>query len=411
MELRAGYKYTEIGLVPEDWEIKQLSTVVDFLDGLRKPIKSSDRKSGEYPYYGASGIIDYVNDFIFDDELILLGEDGENIISRSLPLVYRIKGKVWVNNHAHVLKPKEVIHIQYLTDFLESLDYSLLNSGTAQPKLNKQACLKILVAVPPLPEQIAIATALSDMDALIAQTEKLIEKKKAFKQGMMQQLLSPYDGERKLKGGWVENVLENVASIKARIGWQGLTTAEYRKSGNYLLVTGTEFKNGKIDWDACFYVDKDRYNQDRNIQVHENDVLVTKDGTIGKVAFVTDLPMPATLNSGVFVIRPINNSFYPAFFYFILLSEVFKLFLSQLSAGSTINHLYQKDFVSFRFFSPASLKEQKSIATFLNAVECEIQNLNTKLQKQMQIKQAMMQSLLTGKIRIYKPEYEKTTKV
>lgn len=187
-----GYKQTEIGTIPEDWEISELQNAVDFLDGLRRPVKSGDRAkiSGIYPYYGASGIVDYVNDFIFDDELILLGEDGENILSRNLPLAFKVSGKIWVNNHAHVMKPKNDFDIGYLTDFLESLDYSLLNSGTAQPKLNKQNCLKIKVAKPSLKEQTLIATALSDVDTLISELEKLIAKKQAIKTATMQQLLT-----------------------------------------------------------------------------------------------------------------------------------------------------------------------------------------------------------------------------
>ncbi|MEY4210373.1 MAG: hypothetical protein RLZ92_752 [Pseudomonadota bacterium] len=187
-----GYKQSELGEIPEDWGICELQNAVDFLDGLRKPVKSGDRAkiSGIYPYYGASGIVDYVNDYIFDDDLILLGEDGENILSRNLPLAFRVSGKLWVNNHAHVMKPKSNFDIGYLTDFLESLDYSLLNSGTAQPKLNKQACLKIKVVKPTKDEQTAIATILSDMDTEIQTLHQRLSKTRQIKQGMMQELLT-----------------------------------------------------------------------------------------------------------------------------------------------------------------------------------------------------------------------------
>ncbi len=106
---KLGYKKTELGWITEDWEVLELKDAVSFLDGKRRPIKSEYRfrMSGQYPYYGASGDIDYVNDFIFDDHLILLGEDGENILSRNSPLVFQVKGKIWVNNHANVLKPKD----------------------------------------------------------------------------------------------------------------------------------------------------------------------------------------------------------------------------------------------------------------------------------------------------------------
>ena len=145
---------------------------------------------GTIPYYGASGIVDYVNDYLFDEDLILLGEDGENILSRNCRLAFRISGKAWVNNHAHVLKPNLDISIGFLTDYLESLNYERLNSGTAQPKLNKQSCFGIQVALPPTKaEQEAIAEALSDADALIEALQQLIAKKRHLKQGTMQELL------------------------------------------------------------------------------------------------------------------------------------------------------------------------------------------------------------------------------
>jgi len=139
-----------------------------------------------------------VNDYLFDDDLILLGEDGENIISRNRPLAFRISGKAWVNNHAHVLKPTEKVNIAFLTDYLESLNYERFNTGTAQPKLNKQACVGIPIALPPTKaEQEAIAEALSDADALIESLEHLIAKKHQLKRGATQALLT---GRRRLPG-------------------------------------------------------------------------------------------------------------------------------------------------------------------------------------------------------------------
>ena len=127
---------------------------------------------------------------------------------------------------------------------------------------------------------------------------------------------------------------------------------------------------------------------------------MTKDGTIGKVAFIKALSKPATLNSGVFVIRPVDHAFLPEFFYYVLLSDYFKIFLSQLSAGSTIHHLYQKDFISFKYFIPKTTEEQKEIAGTLADIDAEIEALGKRLDKYKFIKQGMMQELLTGKIRL-----------
>lgn len=136
------------------------------------------------------------------------------------------------------------------------------------------------------------------------------------------------------------------------------------------------------------------------LALEEHDVLVTKDGTIGKVALVRQLPKPATLNGGVFVIRPIDQAFHPEFFYYLLCSHLFAEFLVQLSAGSTINHLYQKDFVGFTYRTPSATEEQSAIAAVLSDTDAEIATLEAKVAKARQIKQSMMQELLTGRIRL-----------
>lgn len=160
-----------------------------------------------------------------------------------------------------------------------------------------------------------------------------------------------------------------------------MTTAEYLDSGDYYLVTGTEFKDSYIDWNTCHYVNESRYKQDKYIKLKQHDVLVTKDGTIGKVALISGLPKPATLNSGVFVIRPVGDAFHPEFFYYLLCSDVLTEFLVQLSAGSTINHLYRKDFISFTYKCPPTINEQTAIAAILSDMDAEIAALAAKLAK------------------------------
>jgi type I restriction enzyme S subunit len=145
---------------------------------------------GPIPYYGASGIVDYVNQFLFNEELILLGEDGENILSRAVPLAFKISGKCWVNNHAHVMRPRGEFDIDFLAAYLESLDYSGLNTGTAQPKLNKQSCLTIQVIKPPLEVQRRIADVLANAESETAVLRERLTKTRNIKIGMMQQLLT-----------------------------------------------------------------------------------------------------------------------------------------------------------------------------------------------------------------------------
>ena len=146
---------------------------------------------GSYPYYGASGIIDYVNDYIFDGEYILLGEDGANIITRSIPLAFKIKGKCWVNNHAHVLEVKSGYNIDFVCNVLDSLNYENLNTGTAQPKLNRENCESILLCVPTLDEQDKIAGCLNsiykDIDLYTNKLTQLANHKRGLVQHLFPQ--------------------------------------------------------------------------------------------------------------------------------------------------------------------------------------------------------------------------------
>lgn len=190
--------------------------------------------------------------------------------------------------------------------------------------------------------------------------------------------------------------IENNVNLKARIGWQGLTTKEYLESGDYSLVTGTDFLNGYVNWDSCVFVDRIRYDQDRNIQLKVGDVIVTKDGTIGKVAFIDRIVYPTTLNSGVFVLRPKTNHVNNRFFYNILMSSYFDEFLNKITAGSTITHLYQKDFVHFSFVLPPIL-EQTAIATALSDIDELISQIEKLIDKKKAIKLGVMQELLKPK--------------
>ena len=424
--IKKGYIQTEVGVIPEDWDVKSYETLFQFLT--TASYSRDELSEGELVkcvHYGDihtklhffidfneeySSSINYENGkkypFLKDGDVIMAdaSEDYEGI-GKSIE-VKNLNNQLAISGlHTFLLRNRnnELVdgfkgYIQCINSVKKSLDR--LATGLKVYGVSKNNLKTVLVPVPTIAEQKAIATALNDVDALISNLEKLITKKKALKQGAMQQLLT---GKKRLPGfseKWVERNLGKSSTLKARIGWQGLTTEEYLKSGNYYLVTGTDFKKGYIDWDNCVYVEKERFDQDKNIQVKPNDVLVTKDGTIGKVAFISKVSKPTTLNSGVFVIRPINGSYYPRFFYFILMSNHFQDFLGKLTAGSTISHLYQKDFVHYNFPVPPSIEEQKAIATTLSDMDTEIEALENKKTKYQQIKQGMMQELLTGKTRL-----------
>ncbi|MBE7444649.1 MAG: restriction endonuclease subunit S [Planctomycetia bacterium] len=187
------YKESSLGFIPVEWEVMQVADVSENLDGKRIPVKQENRdKQAEiYPYYGASGIIDYVEDYIFDEPLILLGEDGENVVSRNLPLAFKVEGKIWVNNHAHVLRPiSGITTIEFLCEALESIDYSPIVSGSAQPKITQGHLSKILVRIPEIEEQIKISERLVSINKKLHTEQTYLHKLQQLKAGLMSDLLS-----------------------------------------------------------------------------------------------------------------------------------------------------------------------------------------------------------------------------
>ena len=149
------------------WEQRKLKDVVDFLDTMRKPLEGAKRIPGPYPYYGASGIVDYVDGYLFDEELVLLSEDGANITDRNYPVCFLASGKYWVNNHAHVLRTKDGNENNFICNSLERKDYKQYNSGMAMPKLNKEVCQSIPISCPRFDEQKKIGDYFRNLDHLI----------------------------------------------------------------------------------------------------------------------------------------------------------------------------------------------------------------------------------------------------
>ncbi len=193
-------------------------------------------------------------------------------------------------------------------------------------------------------------------------------------------------------GEWEGSGILSIASMKARIGWQNLRKEEHLDKGDYFLITGTDFKNNMVDWENAKFVSYGRYIQDENIILKEGDILITKDGSIGKVAYVENLNnRKATLNNGIFRIRVVNQ--YSKFIFYTFLSQRFTLFLQKLSGGSSIVHLYQKDFEKYDLIIPPTKKEQQKIASCLSFLDELITAHNEKLQALKDHKKGLMQNL------------------
>lgn len=425
-----GYTRTEVGVIPEDWEIKAVQQLGQITTGpFGTLLKASEYAGAEGVPLISVGEIG-ANRFIVTDETPLVPERVQKRLPQYLlragDIVFGRKGAVdrsalvrdtqagwFLGSDGISIRPIESCNPEYLAWQFQSAvvqAWLLQNAtGTTMATLNQELLRRVKIPYAPSREQTKIVQALSDVDGLIGALEALIAKKRAIKQAAMQQLLT---AKTRLPGFTAEWQTVNMASdslLKARIGWQGLTTAEYRETGDYYLVTGTDFDAGQVDWSRCHFVDEHRYRQDRNIQLVEGDVLLTKDGTIGKAGYVVALPGPATLNSGVFVIRPRNEAYLPRYMYYVLTSRIFNDFLARLQAGSTISHLYQKDFVGFNFEAPPK-QEQETIVAVLSDMDAEIAALKQRRNKARDIRQGMMQQLLTGRIRLVEPKRESEAK-
>jgi len=186
------FKESPLGQIPKDWCVGKLDNLAINHDGRRIPLKQSDRDKmeGIYPYYGASGVIDWVDSYLFEGDYVLLGEDGENVVSRQLPLAFRARGRFWVNNHAHIYEPLPNVDIRFLNELLEFTDYSALVSGSAQPKLTQDALNRLYFRIPKPKEQVLIADIVNTYNTRIRTEEAYRDKLKLQKQGMMHDLLT-----------------------------------------------------------------------------------------------------------------------------------------------------------------------------------------------------------------------------
>jgi type I restriction enzyme S subunit len=173
-------------------ELVPLSEVIINHDSRRMPIKSEERalRRGPYRYFGASGVIDTIDDFLFDGCYILIGEDGANIVDRNKPLAFKVSGRFWVNNHAHVIQPRESCDVNFLTYYLESLDYTKIASGSAQPKITRAALDAIQVPLPPLEIQKKIGAAIESVVEVKVTAAKKEERLIVLRQALSADLLS-----------------------------------------------------------------------------------------------------------------------------------------------------------------------------------------------------------------------------
>ena len=263
----------------------------EILDSMRIPITASDRKEGKYPYYGANGIQDYVNDYIFDDELVLLAEDGGHFNNPDRGVAYKITGKTWVNNHAHVIKPLEDLNIDYLCRVLENYDLRTWITGTTRAKLTKGGASEILIPLPPLTEQKRIAQILDKADELRQKRQQSIDKLDELLQACF---LKIFENE-KCSMSQIKDLLENEKSIRTGPFGSQLLHSEFVDEGIAVLGIDNAVKN-TFKWAKPRFITPEKYEQLKRYTVKPKDVIITIMGTCGKCAVVPD-KIPLSINT------------------------------------------------------------------------------------------------------------------
>lgn len=279
----------------------------------------------------------------------------------------------------------------------------------------------ITVPVPPLPVQKAIAdyldtqTAQIDLkiDLLNQKAQKYAELKEilineTILRGLNKTVLLKDSGVEwigKTPTHWDIKQFKQFSTMKGRIGWQGLKQAEFTDEGPF-LITGMNFKNGTIDWGDVYHISQQRYEEAPEIQLRNNDVLMTKDGTIGKLLFVDSIPFPykASLNSHLLVFRPIRKSYYPKFMFYQLGTKAFKHYTELVKSGTTFFGISQESVGNYIAVVPP-LDEQIAIAEYLDAktahIERIIDTLKTEIEKLKELRKTLINDVVTGKIKVY----------
>ena len=328
---------TELPKLPEGWEWARFEEITENFDGKRKPLSSKFRESfkGEYPYYGACDIIDSVREYIFDGEYLLIGEDGANLLSKSKPLAFSVKGKFWVNNHAHILKAANGVNQKYLEFQFNALQINKYVTGTAQPKLNQSNLNRISIAICSLPEQRAIVSKIellfSELDNGIVNLKLAQEQLKVYRQAVLkkafegeltkkwreQQTDLPDTGDlleqirkereeaakatgKKLKQVYPLTEVELSELPKVPEGWKWvrleeisnkITDGEHitpkRTESGYYLLSARNIQNGYLDLKNVDYVPTEEYFRIRNrCNPEEGDILISCSGSIGRICSV-----------------------------------------------------------------------------------------------------------------------------
>ena len=292
----------------------RLGDICEILDSKRVPITATERQPGPYPYYGANGIQDYVADYIFDDELVLLAEDGGNFGSKDKPIAYLVSGKCWINNHAHVLKPKEGLDVNYLCYSLMFYDVTGLVNGATRQKLTQADMRKMEIPFPPLDEQRKIAAVLDKVSDLIAKRRRQLEKlDEMVKSRFIEMFGNPKSNPNSYP---ISQLSEHIKFLTSGSrGW-----AQYCvDNGSEWFITIKNVKDCRISIDNMQPINAPDNAEAKRTKVQEGDLLISITADLGRTGVVTKeiADHGAYINQHLTCIRlnkEILNPMYVAFF-------------------------------------------------------------------------------------------------
>ena len=355
------------------WEQRKLGNIVDFLDGQRKPLKESERTKGKYPYYGASGIIDYINDYLFDENLVLLSEDGANIIDRNYPVCFIATGKYWVNNHAHVLKVKTGVIDKFICESLERLDYTKFNTGTAQPKLNQDICQKIVITIPNEDEQKCISEFLDRINNIITLHQRKLDNLKLKKKALLQKLF-PKNGERypelRFPGftdAWEQREFSDIFSeVKS-----GLSRMLSNDDIGLPVVRANNINDGQlnlVDDIKYWYKNDPQGANTNNYLIEQGDILINfinSEAKMGTAAYVTRRPERDTIYTTNILRCKVNDEYNPYFIYSLTFLNSYKNYIASITKPAVNQASFTTvDFKKYSIKIP-TVKEQNQIADLI----------------------------------------------
>jgi type I restriction enzyme S subunit len=368
--------------LPRGWRWAPLREVCEFLDSRRVPVNDVERSkriAGKapaelYPYYGANGQVGLIDDYLFEEPLILLAEDGGNFGSHDRPIAYSVSGRYWVNNHAHVLRPREVIDFDYCLHALRIRpDVQELVSGTTRAKLNQETAGKIPIPLPPLPEQRRIATILNEQIRVAAMARAAAESQLEAAESLISAYLcAAFDGEEADR--WSKTKMDSIASMV--IDGPHVTPSYVSQGIPFLTVRNIVSR--RIDTsEVSFISPNDHAAFSKRGKAERGDILYTKDGTLG-IPCVVDTDLDFSFFVSVALIKLRREAADPDYIAFALESPGVLKQVAQLSAGAGLKHMVLKSIKALEIPLP-SLGEQRRVAAALSEQISKTQTLCDRL--------------------------------